>query len=74
VKTIYVTPGSKNSVFLIVPAEPELQSRGRAVRRNGRWTVQKRVGSRWVTRGSASAACPGWMAAGAVYALDARWL
>jgi hypothetical protein len=74
VKSIYLTPGPRSSLFLIVPENPELQSRGRAVRRSGRWIVQKRVGSRWVTRGSASAACPGWMAAGAVYALDVRWL
>ena len=46
---------------------------GRAIRRSGRWVVQRLVSGSWHTRGRVSSSCPGAQAGGAVFVLDKAW-
>ncbi|MBE3032893.1 MAG: hypothetical protein IMZ74_06810 [Actinobacteria bacterium] len=76
-KSILVTPATypdpDPSRFNMGP-RTDYNVTGRAVRRSGRWVVQRRVsGGFWHTRGRVSSSCPGGVAGGAVFVLDKTW-
>jgi len=76
VKSILVTPATYPDPY---PSRFNMGPRkhysvtGRAVKRNGRWVVQRRVSGSWRTRGRVFGSCPGWVAGGAVFVLDKAW-